>query len=549
MCRKFIDIHTTHFCAYKPWLHQKTWPTSILLNGTGIGKIVDTFRGNLTGLEWLVMDDNHIEVIPANAFEYLSDLTYLSLSNNQISQFKTDAFRHLFNLQVIDVDSNPIIPEYFETSVFTALPALKRLYLRNSNIRAFDLPGNMDNLTHLHLSYNEIQIFHAKSKSALTNLYLNNNQLQYVSVSHFESLVYLDLSSNWLRKIVSHATNPFSYITRYFSRANGQWDVPDDAMLHLAYAPSLQYLIATSNLISQIAPDAFLGNEALIHIDLSHNRISVLEKGTFNNLLRLENVLLDSNKLKKINYRAFVNLPNLKIISLKSNLITDIDEDVFAKLDSRANEIQLFLDDNKIHTLRSGSFRGITGLKHIGLSNNRIKAISSQAFMNLPNLESLVIENQYLDEIPDRTDRIIESDAFFNLSNLASLTIRGNVFAKIQAQAFHRLPSLTILDLSNNSIEYLSSVAFYDLPIVENLYLEDNFISNIEPGIFPRQLKQLNLAWNPLCKNFSCCQIEDLYQLEKINVSGIIEHFKIDDVAALPANLTVIVGSAKPPSE
>lgn len=526
---------------YRPWVHDDTSTPWISLEGMGVAAINSLFRFNIPDLKWLVIDNNEIQYIPSNAFKYLPELTYISLASNKITEIEIDAFNDLNKLEVLDLDGNSFRECYLDTSILNKAPALKHLYLRNCGLMDFDLPESMDNLSRLHLSDNQLQYFYANHESALTHLHLNNNELNLVSLANFTSLVHLSLSNNWLSAIESKSSTPIGDSTRPYYRMDSYDE--SEGVLYLADAPALEYLIVSYNGISRIAADAFAGTGSLIHVDLAENRIEEVEVGTFNNLSRLETVLLDSNKLSRIINEVFVNLPDLKIISLKNNRIDHIAGDAWVKLNCSTNDFHLFLDNNRIQTLRSGTFRGIEGLKHVGLSDNRIKTISAQAFANLPNLGSLIIENQARDNESIRlTKGMIESNAFFNLTGLTSIVIRGNVFGDVQDQAFHTLPSLTLLDLSNNSIEHLSSVAIFDLPTVEDLRLEHNLIANIHPKTFPRQLKNLNLALNPLCQEVSCWHIDELYQLKKLNVSGIIKRFKIDDVAALPPDLTIIVG-------
>lgn len=541
---------------YRPWTRDDGTTTWISLEGMGISEVNSMFRLKIPNLKWLVLDNNNIDTIKPGAFGSFANLTYISLAGNRIQMFNSLAFANLEKLEVLDLDRNNMQNNRLDCDTFGQLPALKRLYLRNCEISSFD--ACQENLSHLYLSHNRLRMFYSNA-SSLTHLYLDNNELNYVSLSQLRSLTYLELQNNQIKRIVRRSEVAPAYYVKM--RRHGYYEDDISTALFLDDAVVLQNLKVSDNQLSRIDPDTFSETESLVNIDLTKNQIGEVFAGTFNDLLFLEKILLDSNQIREINRRAFVNLPNLRIISLKNNWISDLDEDAFTKLNSTANEVYLFLDNNKIHTLRRGSFSGIQGLKHIGLSGNKIKIISSQAFVDLPNLESIVIEYQSTDQSSSSdtpyphiawvTPRhgLIESDAFFNLSSLTSIIIRENSFSKIEARAFHNLPKLTTLELSNNSIETVSSEAFVDLPEIENLYLGGNLISEIEPNTFPTHLKHLDLSWNKVCSDFSCWHIEELGQLDELDVSGIIDRFKIEDYSSFPKNLTVIVGKAAIPSK
>ncbi|XP_046417467.1 insulin-like growth factor-binding protein complex acid labile subunit [Neodiprion fabricii] len=484
---------------YRPWdaedASNTTW---ISLAGMGITHLGSSmFQLNIPNLKWLRMDNNRIERIANDSFKFFPNLTYLSLAGCDIQNIEPSAFRNLDSLKILDLDRNQLQYLSVELDWLINLHMLERLYLRNSNMQDFSV-ADTNTLKHLHLSGNQLSIFIFETpvSTELTHLYLDNNQLRYISLWNFKSLVYLNVANNQFGSIKTCSTS------HYPSHGYNSYDSNDDSeTLCLNRAPALQYLLLSNNQISMIETDVFRDIKTLVEVDLNNNQISLIHAGIFNNLLRIEYILLDSNEITDVNYHAFVNLPNLKMISLKYNKITDIDEDAFTKLNSSANEVSLFLDHNQIRILRRGSFRGIDGLKYIGLSNNKIRTISSQAFVDLPNLASIVIEDQFqsLDQSssnlydpyyhiqprPRLEDLgLIESDAFFNLSNLTSIIIRRNLFTVIESRAFHDLPKLRTLDLSDNNIQILSSEVFVDLPELESLSLKGNEISAITEEAF-----------------------------------------------------------------
>lgn len=535
---------------YRPWEKNETSVAWISLEEMGLQSISSSFQLHFNELpRWLVLDRNRITNLSPDAFKNLgTELTYVSLVGNQISKINTTIFNYLKKLRVLDLDENLI-----QVDQASGIPCdsstLTSLYLRKCGLSGFQLPSCENDLTHLYLSGNEIRVFYTKSDALLSHLHLDSNQLMYITLSQLDWLVYLNVSNNNLKGIMKQskgvpsrdAENFVNSFRNFFSRPRD-----NDKNLYLDGAMALQYLIVSHNDISEIESDTFAGTRELIHVDLSGNLISQVESGAFQSFFELQEILLDNNRITKINRGTFVDLPKLKLISLTGNRIENIEGNLFEQLMSVTNNVTLLLDNNRIENLMEGSFRGIKGLAHIGLGGNRIKTISSQAFVDLPNLQSIVIEYQLRNhsevEAAETVNGLIESNAFYNLSNLISITIRGNSFAEIEARAFHQLPELKTLDLSNNSIHEISPRAFDDVPNIEELNLERNELLKTKPGTFPKQLKRLNLAWNLPREDFKALHVTDLHQLEELDISGTIQSFKIDDLLASPKNLTVIIG-------
>ncbi len=97
---------------------------------------------------------------------------------------------------------------------------------------------------------------------------------------------------------------------------------------------------------------------------------------------------------------------------------------------------ELVLNDNQITEIPSNAFQGLR-VRRLNLSGNKIRSISSQAFIELSNyLEELIIEfdSNYINEIPDAIK--------INLINLRSLKLIDLNLSQIKNHTFTKFRKL-----------------------------------------------------------------------------------------------------------
>lgn len=97
---------------------------------------------------------------------------------------------------------------------------------------------------------------------------------------------------------------------------------------------SLKTLIVNSNSINKIDPIDGLNN--LQYLDLSKNKLRILDKSNIGNLPSLKALLLDSNYLKSLSFAC--RLPKLTYFSVQSNKLTEL-----SSID-KINELELLED-------------------------------------------------------------------------------------------------------------------------------------------------------------------------------------------------------------
>uniref|UniRef100_A0A3B4YZ18 Slit guidance ligand 1 n=1 Tax=Seriola lalandi dorsalis TaxID=1841481 RepID=A0A3B4YZ18_SERLL len=223
----------------------------------------------------------------------------------------------------------------------------------------------------------------------------------------------------------------------------------------------------SNNQISEIAPDAFHGLRALNSLVLYGNKITELPSGVFDGLASLE--LLD---LVDIHADMYVRTPAAWL---------------HARLDKRAHfkltlVLMMFLscalcdrrrrlNNNDLSVLEAtGAFKGLSQLKKINLSNNKISDI--------------------------------EDGAFEGASSAVELHLTANHLESVRGSMFKGMEGLRMLMLRNNRISCIHNGSFTGLTNVRLLSLYDNQLSTILPGAFDTlpNLSTLNLLANP----FNC---------------------------------------------
>jgi Leucine-rich repeat (LRR) protein len=101
------------------------------------------------------------------------------------------------------------------------------------------------------------------------------------------------------------------------------------------YIPmALKTLNLGENIIRSIALKTFENCVNLEYLDLSNNRIEVLDEGIFSGLVSLKTLNLQNNKIRSISTKTFTQLRKLEQLFLMNNQIEVIDNSLFNSLDS-----------------------------------------------------------------------------------------------------------------------------------------------------------------------------------------------------------------------
>ncbi|XP_049576546.1 slit homolog 1b isoform X3 [Syngnathus scovelli] len=361
------------------------------------------------------LEQNGIKSVPPGAFTSYKKLRRIDLSNNQISEIAPDAFQGLKALNSLVLYGNKI----------TELPA-----------------GVFDGLSSLEL------------------LLLNANEIRCVRASAFQDLESLALLSLYDNKIASLAKGTFGSLRGIQT-------------LHLAQNPfvcdcNIKWLadflganpIETSG--ARCASPRRLANKRIAQIKSSKFRCSAKEQYHVPGAEDRRRVSGCDGKPScpsKCRCEAnVVDCSNLRLTKFPQPLPPATEE--------------LRLNNNDLTLLEAtGAFKGLSQLKKINLSNNKISEI--------------------------------EDGAFEGASAVAELHLSANHLEAVRGAMFRGMDSLRMLMLRNNKIDCLHNGSFAGgLANVRLLSLYDNRLSAILPGTFDAlpNLSTLNLLANP----FNC---------------------------------------------
>lgn len=138
-------------------------------------------------------------------------------------------------------------------------------------------------------------------------------------------------------------------------------------------------------------------------------------KQTFNGLHRLEYLDLSKNKMTLINFAAFEGLISLKALDLHSNRITQITANHLIVPSGLVNLEKLDMSRNRITYIDDFAFKQMKTLKTLILDYNNISDISKFTFFGLDRLEALMLEYNVV--------KYLEPFALINLTSLRKFSV------------------------------------------------------------------------------------------------------------------------------
>ncbi|XP_063252420.1 lumican [Prinia subflava] len=231
-----------------------------------------------------------------------SGIKYLYLRNNMLEGIEENAFDNVTDLQWLILDHNHLENSKIKGRVFSKLKNLKKLHINYNNLTEAvgPLPKTLDDLQ---LSHNKITKVNPGALEGLMNLtviHLQNNQLKADSISGafkgLNSLLYLDLSFNQLTKLPTGL--PHSLLMLYFDN-NQISNIPDE---YFQGFKALQYLRLSHNKLTDSGiPGNVFNITSLVELDLSFNQLKSIPIVSEN----LENFYLQVNKINKFPLSSF----------------------------------------------------------------------------------------------------------------------------------------------------------------------------------------------------------------------------------------------------
>ncbi|XP_052026496.1 toll-like receptor 8 isoform X2 [Apodemus sylvaticus] len=518
------------------------------------------------------LSDNAITHVTKESFQKLQNLTKINLNHNGKQQHQNEnkngmnitegAFLSLRNLTVLLLEDNQLynmpagLPEslkelsLIQNNIFQVtknntlgLKNLDRLYLGwNCYFKCkqtFKIEDgtfkNLDQLTVLSLSFNNLFSVPPKLPSSLRKLFLSNAKIMNITQEDFkglEHLTLLDLSGNCPR--CDNAPFPCTPCKK-------------NSSLH-------------------IHPLAFQNLTQLCYLNLSSTSLQMIPSTWFDNLTNLKELHLEFNYLiQEIASGAFLTkLPHLQILDLSFN----------SQPKEHLQYINISSNFSKLRSLRKLHLKGymfrelkkehlkplqnLPNLTTINLGINFIEKIDLKAFQDFPQLDVIYLSENRIASIIDSTEYsswrhhlrkplstdydefdphvnfyhrteplikpqcttygkaldlslnnifLIGKSQFEGFQDIACLNLSFNANSQVlNGTEFSSMPHIKYLDLTNNRLDFDDEKAFSDLHDLEVLDLSHNahyfsiaqvrhrlgFIQNLI------NLRVLNLSYNDI---------------------------------------------------
>uniref|UniRef100_A0A1A8DU18 Slithomolog 2 n=1 Tax=Nothobranchius kadleci TaxID=1051664 RepID=A0A1A8DU18_NOTKA len=542
--------------------------------GKGLTAIPANLPDNMAEIR---LEQNGIKSVPPGAFSPYKKLRRIDLSNNQISEIAPDAFQGLRSLNSLVLYGNKITD--LPKGVFDGLYALQLLLLNANKIHCVRANAFQDlqNLSLLSLYDNKIQTL-AKgtftSLRAIQTLHLAQNP--FICDCNLKWLADY-LQDNPIETSGARCTSPRRLANKRIGqikskkfRCSGAEDyrskLGGDCFADLACPEkcrcegttvdcSNQKLTKIPDHIPQYTAELRLNNNEftvleatgifkklpqLRKINLSNNRITDIEEGTFEGASGVNELILTSNRLENIHHRMLKGLGGLRTLMLRSNRISCVSNSSFVGLSSVR---LLSLYDNQITSMNPGAFDTLHSLSTLNLLANPFNCNCHLAWLGDWLRRKRIVtgnprcQNPYfLKEIPiqdvavqdfaceDGNDENSCSpvlrcpaecsclDTVVRCSNkgltslpkglpkeTTELYLDGNHFTQVPVELSH-YKHLTLIDLSNNQISTLSNHSLSNMSELLTLILSYNRLRCIPVRAFDglKSLRLLSLHGNDI---------------------------------------------------
>ncbi|XP_014484639.1 PREDICTED: chaoptin [Dinoponera quadriceps] len=550
---------------------------SVDLNHNLIHRIHPEFfsrrTGNILEEVWLINNDlSHVAEI-RSVLEALPRLKFLDASHNQLEEIPFGALRGHPTLERLHLNHNRLA--FLQRETFTAMPALRELRLKNNSLsnlleapfwnlpalKGLDLSenyfrhiephllSNLPNLRRLDLSGNAISLIEPES-------FLNTPALEHVNVSgnalsvlhpltfrHLTNLYELDIGWNRMLEVVPGLPKDIEHLHMPMNRIVS---LPVVSSQDLAL-PALRSLDFSANGIERIPPGTLADLPNLRRLNLGYNALRLLDDGVFDGLSRLEQLDLRYNRLVTLHGRSFRPLKSLMDVNLRGNRVEVLRPDIFQenvrlqRVDFSRNNLaqiphatfantrdlrELYASHNTLTEL-PGSLHGLTALRVLDLSFNKLNILSPETLSSLSSLLELKLVRNRIRELRE--------GAFDGLPRLSLIDLENNDLRVIERNAIRALPELQAVRLGKNRLQSIPSGAFTELPLLQSAELQENHIQEIAASAFINvpHLLFLNLSHNHL-PGLEYVGLESLRSLEVLDLShNRLSRVSSDSLAAM----------------
>eukprot|EP00795_Rhopilema_esculentum_P015848 gene15848-7175_t len=515
--------------------------------------------------------------------EIPSSIRYLDLSENPLIKFQNNSFARFTqleklvlrecsikdpfilpkNLRIIDMSWNHLslqaVEELFKEE---RTPNVKEITLKSNGII---LVGKLSifprSVTNLNLVGNVLQKIGRSDLNTMKNLrflFLSSTGLQSIAKGAFDQLKDL--------RVLKMNTNKLNFLPAKLFQHNrnlGRIQINDNRLKALPDLTGIRSLvdlrlknnllkmarnlnvrsISSLDLSFNLIESYNFSKILVLTLDLSHNKLKMIEKNTFPKLSNVFAIYLQSNNIKSIAINAFEGIEYIGDLFLHRNQLKNLPKGIFNGLSIK----KLSLFANELSTV-DGIFQGVKIPPYqLLLFGNKLKSIRSSDFQKMPNGSQIYISCTSLDEcigagLKTLPSEIPSSIRYLDLSENPLIKFQNNSFARFTQleklvlrecsikDTFILPKSLRIIDMSGNQLNVEAVEELFKEERTPNLkeiaLRSNNIILDGQFSIFPRSVTNLNLDGNVLQK----IGRSDLNTLKKLR-SLILSHTGLQSIA------------------
>uniref|UniRef100_A0A8C4DT59 Slit homolog 1 protein n=1 Tax=Dicentrarchus labrax TaxID=13489 RepID=A0A8C4DT59_DICLA len=358
------------------------------------------------------LEQNGIKSVPPGAFTSYKKLRRIDLSNNQISEIAPDAFHGLRALNSLVLYGNKITE--LPGGVFDGLASLELLLLNANKIHCIraSVFKDLENLALLSLYDNKIQSLAKGTFSSLHSIQtLHLAQNPFVCDCNVKWLADF-LRSNPIETSGARCASPRRLANKRIAQIkSNKFRCSAKEQYHI---PGTEDRRLSYECNSKPVCPAKCRCEANV-VDCSNLRLTKFPEHLPSST---EELRLNNNDISVLEATgAFKGLSHLKKINLSNNKISEIEDGAF---EGASSVVELHLTANHLESVRGSMLRGMEGLRMLMLRNNKISCIHNGSFTGLANVRLLSLyDNQLSTILPG---------AFDTLPNLSTLNLLANPF-------------------------------------------------------------------------------------------------------------------------
>ncbi|XP_055606507.1 uncharacterized protein LOC129754445 [Uranotaenia lowii] len=226
-------------------------------------------------------------------------------------------------------------------------------------------------------------------------------------------------------------------------------------------------------------------------LDCTLKNVTVINDVNIFDNVSLQGLVISSGEIKRVNRLAFAGIKgSLQVLGLPNNALTAVPTQALVSIPLLD---RLDLSNNRLKIIQNVDFVPVPMLSYLELSENQISIISTKSFIPLKNLVHLKLNANRLGEAPQSLKAL---EACLNLRelDLRENTIRG----PLKNTTLPMIKSLEILNLDKNSITSIQNGALEGLAYLQMLSLRHNQIDVLQDHAFSglASLQVLDLGHN-----------------------------------------------------